>query len=327
MTYLAVPIAARDTAAALAQARAVADIAAVVEYRLDLMADFDLPALLAASPLPAIITCRASNQGGGFPGTESERRHILREAIHLAAPFVDVESEALPELANLRRGRTRLIGSLHDFAGMPGDWASAGWRLRAMGADIIKLVGTAQRADDVLPPLAWLYALDAPGIAIAMGAHGIATRLLAPRFPAAFLSFGASDRATAPGQLDVHEMAASFAFHAIADANPCFVVLTSSPIPWHLVNDYRQALAQTGSQSLLLPLPVERFTPGLLIALRLARISGVACLPDVEKDVALADFGLDPQANAWRLNTPPFPALVAALPDPNDLARFWLHPT
>ena len=324
MTYLAVPIAACDTAAALAQARAVADVATLVEYRLDLMADFDLATLLAASPLPAIITCRASDQGGDFRGTESERRHVLREAIHLAALFVDVEAEALPELASLPRGRTRLIGSLHNFDGMPGDWASAGWRLRAMGADIIKLAGTAQRADDVLPPLAWLYALDLPGIAIAMGTHGIPTRILAPRFPAAFLSFAASDHATALGQLDVHEMAASFDFHAVADANPCFIILTSSPIPWHLVNDYRQALAQTGSESLLLPLPIERFTPGLLIALRLARIHGVACLPGVELDATLADFGLNWRAIAWRLDTPPFSALIADLLDPNDLARFWL---
>ncbi len=206
-THLAVAIAATDTANALAQAHAIKHVATLVEYRLDLMGDFDLAWLLAESPVPAIITIRHPAQGGRFAGSERERQQVLHEAIALGAPFVDVEWETLPAFRETPHPHTRIIGSHHDFSGMIGDWASTGLRIRKAGADIVKLVGAAQQSDDVLTPLAWLHGLTAPGIGIAMGAGGAATRILAPRFSQAFLSFAASGDGTAPGQIQAVELA------------------------------------------------------------------------------------------------------------------------
>ncbi len=327
--FLAVAIAAPDTEFALAAAHSVVGVADLVEYRLDLMRDFDLPRLLTASPLPAIITCRSQQQGGRFAGPEHERRAILQHGIALAAPFVDIEAEALPELAPLRHPHTQIIGSHHDFGGMIGDWASAGLRLRALGADIVKLVGTASHTDDILPPLAWLHGLAAPGIGIAMGADGLATRLLAPRFPQAFLSFSATaEVGTAPGQLPASDMLAAFGFREAASADPCLVALTPPAVPWPLITAYRQTLAAgqpDGVRPWLLPLPVACFGPGLLLACRLARVAGIFCLPDVERHPALEDYGLSPDACAWRLENP-FSArpLRGGLPSPADLAHFML---
>lgn len=328
---LAVAIAASDTDAALTVARSLVGVADLVEYRLDLMADFDLPQLLAASPLPAIITCRSPQQGGRFASPEHERRAILRHSIALAAPFVDIEAEALPELANLPHPHTQIIGSHHDFGGMIGDWASAGLRLRTLGADIVKLVGTASRADDILPPLAWLHGLATPGIGIAMGADGLATRLLASRFPQAFLSFGAAAAGgTAPGQIPARDMATAFGFREAASADPCLVALTPPAISWSLIAAYRQALAARqpkGVHAWLLPLPVACFGPGLLLACHLARVGGILCLPGVERHPALADYGLSLDACAWRLEDPfAVQALPGSLPSPSDLAPFMLAP-
>ncbi|MCS7040474.1 MAG: type I 3-dehydroquinate dehydratase [Anaerolineae bacterium] len=328
-THLAVAVTAANTEAALAQAAAVADRATLVEYRLDGMADFDLEQLIAASPLPAIITCRAREEGGHFPGPEPERRAVLREAVARGAAFVDAEAAVLPELAARPHPRTRLIGSRHDFTGMLGDWTTAGRHLRALGADIVKLAGMAVQPDDVLTPLAWLDRLEGPGIGIAMGEHGLATRLLAPRFPCAFLTFAAATEATAtaPGQLTVATLVADFGFWQIAAAAPLILLLTPAPVPWDLVAAYRALLAERpaspGYQPWLLPLPVTVLSPGLWLACRLARADAIVCLPEVERRPELSAYGVHPTAVAWHFSAADDGRPVTRLCDhPDHLADF-----
>lgn len=327
-THLAVAIAASDTTDALAQADSVRAIATLVEYRLDLMDDFDLPALLKQSPLPAIITCRSPDQGGHFDGPERERRQILRQAIALKAPFVDVEWAALAAFAGQPRPHTKLIGSHHDFAGMIGDWSSVGLQVRALGADIVKLVGSADSGDDVLTPLAWLNKLDGPGIGIAMGAEGVASRILSPRFANAFLSFAAHGEGTASGQVQAEDLASRYGFYELAEADPLLVVLTQSPVPWATVDLLREHLAEHMANDrmrpMLAPVPVSRFGVGMLLALQLARVRGLICLPEVPRDPHLFDFGLAEDAIAWRLTRRPYPVLRTRDPEPEELMRFLL---
>lgn len=329
-THLAVAIAAADTTTALALARASEYVATLVEYRLDLMGDFDLPRLLAESPLPAIITCRHPAQGGRFAGSERERRQVLRQAIALGAPFVDIEWDVLRAFAETPHPHTRIIGSQHDFVGMIGDWASTGLLIRKSGADIAKLVGTAQQNDDVLTPLAWLHGLDAPGIGIGMGAGGIASRILAPRFRQAFLSFAAVGEGTAPGQIQAVELVQKFGYRHLAGADPLFVILAPDPISWDVIESYRQALPAPTSlfRPYIAPVPAALFGPGLLLALRLARVGGILCLPGVERSPLLSAYGVDPLACAWRFDPPrPFSALAVPDPEPALLMHFWLSPT
>ena len=326
-THLAVAIAAADTASALAQAQASKHDATLVEYRLDLMGDFDLARLLAESPLPAIITCRPLAQGGRFAGSERERQQVLRQAIALGAPFVDVEWETLPAFSETPHPQTRIIGSHHDFQGMLGDWASTGLRIRRAGADIVKLVGTAQQSDDVLAPLFWLYGLTALGIGIVMGAEGVASRILASRFEQAFLSFAAAGEGTASGQIQAVELDQKFGWRQLAGAEPLLAILTPHPIPWDVIESYRRALTLhphfTSVRPHILPIPTEVFGPGLFLSLHLARVHGILCLPDVVRDPLLSAYGLNPLAHAWRLDRRPFPALDATVPDPSTLMRFW----
>lgn len=294
--HLAAPITAAGTAEALVMAaESAAGGATLVEYRLDLMADFDLPRLLASSPLPAIVTCRPPHQGGRFRGAKTERLAILRRAIDLEAAFVDVEADILPQVRDHPRLRTQLIGSHHDFGAMLRDWEGLGRQLAAAGADVIKLAGMADSSDDALPPLKWLAGLSQPGIGIAMGSHGLATRLLAPRFGACLLSFAALGDGTAPGQIGLTEMVELFGYHWLAGADPLLLLLTPPAIPWEVVREIRQALedAARGPSPWLLPIPTASLGPGLLAACHLARSDGILCLAGVERDPRLG------QRNQW----------------------------
>lgn len=310
--HLAVAIAAGDTTDALAMAaESAAAGATLVEFRLDLMTDFSLSRLLASSPLPAIITCRPTHQGGRFSGSETERWAILQQAAGLGAPFIDVEAEALPLAAG--RLHTRLIGSFHDFATIFADWEGRGRQMAAAGADIIKLVGMAASTNDVLPPLVWLAGLAQPGIGIAMGACGLATRLLAPRFAFSFLSFAAIGGGTAPGQIDLSQIVQQFGYHHLVAADPLIVMITPPAIPWELVWECRRALSahsSAGATPWLLPIPAPSLSPGLLRACFLARSDGILCLDAVERAPRLNPHDLDPGRPTWGRIPDPLASIV-----------------
>ena len=299
-THLTVAIAAENPARALALARSLPPQVSMVEYRLDIMSTINVSLLAAHTPLPAIFTCRPHSQGGHFDGPEPERRAILREALE-TPHYVDIEMETLPHLANAIHSPGRVIGSHHDFSGMLHHWEDLARRIRAMGAGIVKLVGMAVSERDTLPPLAWLAQARFPAIAIAMGEAGLATRLLAPRFDHAFLTFAATARNTAPGQLDVRAFSELYGFARIARAAPLLVLLTPAPTPWKSIRAYRQALASWNSDAWLLPLPVKTLGADLFRALRLASVDTIIRLPQVAITPDLQKLNINHKSYAWRL--------------------------
>ena len=320
--HLAVAIVAETPARALELARTLPPAVSLVEYRLDMMRSPDVALLAAQTPVPAIFTSRPKSQGGGFEGTEVERLRILRQGLE-TGHLVDIEMETLPLLADAIHDSGRIIGSQHDFGGMLGDWAALEMKMRGLGAGVVKLVGMARNEDDALPPAAWLARAGSPGVGIAMGAAGVATRLLAPRFPRAFLTFASLEKASAPGQIHVREMIELYGFQRIANAHPLLIMLTPDPPQWEQVQRYRQAMTArfTRGRPWLLPIPVSELHPGLMLALRLAGATGVFRLSGVRVAPELQAYGFGIQDYAWdfgptkRENHP-------HQPDPDEVMTF-----
>ena len=75
------------------QRDAVGD-ADLVELRLDTVRDPSVAGALEGRTRPVVITCRAAWEGGGFTGSEEERRRILSEALESGAEYVDIEWRA-----------------------------------------------------------------------------------------------------------------------------------------------------------------------------------------------------------------------------------------
>jgi len=215
-TWLGVSVAAADTARALVEMQRVARLADVIELRLDLMARFDLARLLAARPCPAVVTYRPVREGGRFEGDEEARLVVLRQAAALGAEVIDIEWDSFEALGAVAPAR-RMI-SRHFFSHMPADFGAQHAALVASGAEIVKLVGMAQRLVDAAPVLEVLERATAPTVAIAMGDYGLLTRILAPRFfPGAWLTYAAAaeGQAVAPGQIAIEVLRQRYQAHRL----------------------------------------------------------------------------------------------------------------
>jgi 3-dehydroquinate dehydratase type I len=210
--------------------QAVEQQAHVAEIRLDYLTDphrIDLKTLCNKIPIPILFTNRASFEGGRFSGPEEERISLLINAIEAGAAGVDVEFATEKKLSQkvqtkaMEHGCTFII-SHHDFQSTP-DMAtlcSLLSEMKATHADIIKLVTTAENADDVKRLLS-LYAWqdrqnenppalpDRGGhlIAFCMGEKGRISRLCAMTLGSGFIYAAiASGQETAPGQLSISEV-------------------------------------------------------------------------------------------------------------------------
>jgi len=218
----------QDTDGCLRELDRLAPRIGLAEVRLDLMRTFDVSKLVANSPVPLILTCRPERERGGFTGPESGRAGILRTAWESGCAYIDVEADSLDLVSGWGgESPTQVIASQHWFDRMPSGLLGTYRDLRDRCA-VVKLVGTARSAADVLPVLELLRDASTPVIAMAMGPPGTCTRLLAPAFAPALLTYGAATpaAATAPGQITVEEMTDRYALHLVTPKTTVYVHVT-----------------------------------------------------------------------------------------------------
>ena len=256
---IGVALAPDSTDDAISALRDVYEQADIAELRLDLMAEYDLPRILAERPCPVIVTNRAEREGGGFRGSEQERVRPLLEAIVLGAEFVDIEHDAVHLIGD--RGETRLIVSQHDFAAMPADLGQLHRDLNAKGADVAKTAGMAGSVLDSLRVLEALSESPMPAIAIAMGEYGLISRLLSLRYESCVLTYASLDHgeAVAPGQLSVSDMRDVYHAQSIGPETKVFGVLDTTQSSDSLLRSLNAETRQSGVDGVWVPftVPVE----------------------------------------------------------------------
>lgn len=241
------------TTAELRRQRDLVEEADLVELRLDSVSDPDVDGALAGRTRPVILTCRARWEGGGFSGSEEERRSLLRRALECGAEFVDVEWRAGFDDLVAEYG-PRVVLSSHDFDGVPADLAGRARAMRTTGAGVVKIAVKAGRLSDCLTllDLSRTFGADERSVLIAMGDAGLPTRLLAQRFGSAWTYAGGVRDV---GQITAGRLLHQFRFRTV-DASTAIYGLAGLPIG-HSVSPemHNAAFAAAGINAVYLPLP------------------------------------------------------------------------
>ena len=205
---ICVPIVGPSQAQALQDLDRCQEVADLIELRLDLIEDARLPELMKAAGKPVIVTCRRKMEGGQFKGSEEERIAVLRRAIDLGAPYLDIETSTPAPLLKAvleNKGDTRTILSHHDFTRTDERLGQLYEVMCEMPADILKIVTYAQDINDNLTLFQLLYRAKKEErrlIAFCMGEKGEVSRILSVHL-GGFLTFGSLDtgKESAPGQI------------------------------------------------------------------------------------------------------------------------------
>lgn len=234
---------------AIAGAVSARDLGAhMVEWRVDSIAEEQegveaVRRLVAESPVPCILTCRSSREGGSYNGTEADRVAFL-EAVGTSdqlPKYIDFELADYIGSANVRQKidlvvdhrkqvrdvSTGLILSMHDFEQRPAGLMQG---VESMASEpscaVMKVAWHARSIRDNLEAFDLLRERSKPMIALCMGDFGGMSRILAPKFEG-FLTFASlvAEDATAPGQLTVQDLREIYRFDAISPSTRVYGVV------------------------------------------------------------------------------------------------------
>ncbi len=195
----------------LASIREVEPLVSLYEVRIDLIGD-GWSEVINELGKPWLACNRRADEGGQWRRSETERIQELFKALEIGASIVDVElrTAGLEEIVKTIKNKARCLVSFHDLketSSLDGLKKIVKRELEA-GADICKVVTTAQRLDDNLLLLKLLSEFPKSSIvSFAMGPLGLASRILLPlvggEFTYAAIKKGGE---SAPGQITVSEL-------------------------------------------------------------------------------------------------------------------------
>jgi len=297
----------------LAQYRSQRLFTDMVELRVDLLdatnraraAEF--PAMLrkcggSAHAVPVILTFRRKSDGGAFEGGEKTRIAFFRKALSAGGfAYVDFEEDfRVPALARIaRKAGVRVIRSLHDFNGPVPRLAD---RLRSMtdgGDEIAKIAFMPKNLTDV--SRLFKGGRDATGSSrprcvIAMGAMGVATRVLAGRLgaPWTYASVGGLDGL---GHVTPEELVRDYRFRTASRGATLFGV-TGWPLKKTRSPElHNAAFAADDEDAVMIPFPAKTAREAIAFMKALEMRGLAVTIPHKETIMPLLDT-VDPVAMA-----------------------------
>lgn len=197
----------------------------ILEWRIDFLREapsvepcLEAAEILAQRTDKAILATFRTSEEGGEKNVELDRYIELLVALARSGKVhaIDVErfrgDEATAEIiANAHEAGSVVVGSFHNFFATP-SVEEIVERLLAMdeaGADVPKLACMPHDRGDLLTLLRGTWeaskVIDRPLITMSMGQHGVLSRVAGEIFGSA-ATFGMVGRASAPGQVALHEL-------------------------------------------------------------------------------------------------------------------------
>ena len=149
----------------------------MLEVRLDAFEHSpNIADMLAAKRVPLLFSCKRTQDGGTWKGTEDERLILLRQAILSKADYVEIEHDIADQIRPFP-GSKRVV-SYTNLAETPSDIAQIHAAMCGMKPDVIKLVVRARTPEEAWPLVQLLAKSPVPTAIVGLGRPGIMLSLL-----------------------------------------------------------------------------------------------------------------------------------------------------
>ena len=225
---ICVPIVGKTKTDILEEAKKITTLPVdVVEWRVDWFDDvFATEKVLETAKelqevlkdIPVLLTFRTSKEGGEKAIEADAYAELNKKAAATGlVDLVDVEAftgdEVVKDIIEGAHAHgVKVVASNHDFDKTPDkdDIVGRLVKMQELGADIPKMAVMPRNKQDVLTLLSATLEMseqfaDRPIITMSMAGTGVVSRLTGETFGSA-LTFGAASKASAPGQVGVHEL-------------------------------------------------------------------------------------------------------------------------
>lgn len=183
----------------------------LLEVRIDLIGN-GWQQLVKQLEKPCIACNRSASEGGSWKKSEAERIEELINASELGADIVDIElaTTNLRETVRLIKKRAKCLLSFHELEKTPSleSLKEIVQKQLEAGADICKVVTTAQRLEDNLTVLQLISEFpETKVVSFAMGPLGFMSRVLCPLVGGDFVYASIEKgKESASGQITVREL-------------------------------------------------------------------------------------------------------------------------
>jgi 3-dehydroquinate dehydratase/shikimate dehydrogenase len=267
----------------------------LLELRLDRFAKAaDVAELLAVKPKPVIMTCRRSQDGGNWEGSEEERLALLRHCIISKADYVEIELDVADQIRPFP-GCKRVI-SYTNLRETPADLAEIYEEARSKRPDIIKLMTLARTPEEAWPLVQILAKPALPTVAVGLGKPGLMLSILGKKMGSPW-AYAALERGMEayPGEPTVEALRSIYHFPTIERNTRLIGVTGFTELEQVTVGLLNSAMQQLNLPARCLPIGVgnARLFRKVMEAVRLA-----AVVVDEPNRHALLDIpaDLDPAA-------------------------------
>jgi 3-dehydroquinate dehydratase / shikimate dehydrogenase len=229
----------------------------VLELRLDLFPTFcleNIRALRQKYKVPMIFTLKKHKSF-----TEEMRRKLIFKLLEIHPEYLDIESD-MPETfikeVFLRRDKTKIILSYHDFQKTPKNLDALYSCMQKLPADLYKIAVTANTPIDALYVASFVKKSKGNLIAVSMGPLGQITRILAPVI-GSYLTY-ASLEVGEHGQLSARELQSKYRFSLLSKKSKVYALI-GDPVDLSISDvTHNQFFAEEQIDAVYVKIPVKK---------------------------------------------------------------------
>lgn len=267
----------------------------LLEVRLDRFDNAaNLGELLTHKPKPVILTCRRTEDGGEWQGSEADRLALLRQAVVSEADYVEIEMDVADQVR--RFGSAKRVISYINLMETPDTLPAIYADALTKDPDVVKIVVPVHSPEEVWPVVQVLGKPAVPTVVLGLGKAGVMLAIMARKMGAPW-TYAALERGMEAdhGQPTVADLHKTYHFGSIARGTPLVGVTGFGE--WSTVNValLNTAFAGLGVPTRCLPLAVGELQVFRKV-LKALKLGSVVIDPENQSSIRQAVPNIKPSA-------------------------------